>query len=510
MARYKDYCYSQTKLIPVSFSEQILPGTFEYTLNYLIDNEVDLSIFEARYCNDETGAPAYDPAILLKIILYAYSRGIIYSREIERCCRENIIFMALAADTQPHFTTIADFISSMDKEITGLFRDVLMICDEMGLIGKEMFAIDGCKLPSNASKEWSGTRADFQKKTKKMEKAIRYLLNKHRDMDAEQLNPQAIAPQSQQIKTLREKIKKIKRWLAHNEDRPGKTGKPKKSNITDNDSAKITTSHGVIQGYDGVATVDSKHQVIVHARAYGEAQEHALLMPMVEATREHFKAIGAEDDIFGEAKLSADSGLHTERNMQRLFTEGIDGYVADRLFRKRDPRFLAASRHKPKKQENKDRLFQPSDFIFDPATLSCICPAGNRLYRSGTVVVINNYRASRFRGAKTRCLPCHLRSKCLKHPERTQARQVAFFAGRDPAAKETYTQKIKRKIDSEEGRHQYARRLGIVEPVFANIASTLGLNRFTLRGKHKVNTQWVLYCIVHNLGKIHRYAPGFT
>ena len=112
MARYKEYSYEQTKLIPIAFSQQILPGTFEYTLNYLIDNEFDLSPFEQRYHNDETGAPAYDPAILLKIVLYAYARGIVSSREIEQSCRENIIFMALSADTHPHFTTIADFISS--------------------------------------------------------------------------------------------------------------------------------------------------------------------------------------------------------------------------------------------------------------------------------------------------------------------------------------------------------------------------------------------------------------
>ena len=82
MARYKEYSYSQGKFISVFFDKQILPGTFEYTLNYLIDEEIDLSIFEGRYKNDETGAPAYDPSILLKIILYAYSRGITKSRDI--------------------------------------------------------------------------------------------------------------------------------------------------------------------------------------------------------------------------------------------------------------------------------------------------------------------------------------------------------------------------------------------------------------------------------------------
>lgn len=173
MARYKPYDYTQAKLLPITFSRQILPGTFEYTLHHIVENELDLSIFESKYKNDATGAPAYDPAILLKIILYAYARGITSSREIEQHCRENVIFMALSADTQPHFTTIANFISDMADEIMPLFLEILMICDEMGLIGREMFAVDGCKLPSNASKEYSGTKVELAKKAEKMEGAIR-------------------------------------------------------------------------------------------------------------------------------------------------------------------------------------------------------------------------------------------------------------------------------------------------------------------------------------------------
>lgn len=101
MARFKHYDYSQLKLIPVSFQEQILPGTFEYTVNCLVDHEVDLTVFEARYQNEETGAPAYDPAILLKIILYAYSKGVSSSREMARLCQEHVVFMALSADISP-------------------------------------------------------------------------------------------------------------------------------------------------------------------------------------------------------------------------------------------------------------------------------------------------------------------------------------------------------------------------------------------------------------------------
>jgi transposase len=82
LARYKPYNYNQGKFIPISFDKQILPGTFEHTLNYLIDHELDLSIFDNRYSNDSTGAPAHDPAILLNVIIYAYSRGIISSRKM--------------------------------------------------------------------------------------------------------------------------------------------------------------------------------------------------------------------------------------------------------------------------------------------------------------------------------------------------------------------------------------------------------------------------------------------
>src|SRR5512136_2407327 len=133
MPRFKSYSYDQVSWISVDFRSQLQPGTFEFALNQIVD-ELDLSIFDRRFCNDETGAPAYDPAILLKIVLFAYSRGITSSREIERACRENVVFMALSAASHPHFTKIAEFISSMEEEIVPLFRNVLMICAEDKLI----------------------------------------------------------------------------------------------------------------------------------------------------------------------------------------------------------------------------------------------------------------------------------------------------------------------------------------------------------------------------------------
>ena len=507
MARYKPYSYAQGKLIPVYFEKQILPGTFEYSLNHIIDNELDLSIFDERYRNEETGATAYDPKILLKIILFAYSRGITSSRRIAQACEENIIFMALSCDTKPHFTTIADFVSTMDKEITKLFREVLLVCDDLGLIGKEMFAIDGCKLPSNASKEWSGTRADFEKKAAKMERAIENILKKHREEDQNNTELKVKESEEKFVETINKRVSKIREWLNHNDDKPGKTGKPRKSNITDNESAKMKTHRGVIQGYDGVAATDGKHQVIVQAEAFGEGQEHDLLEPMVEGVRTNFQAIGKED-VFEKAKLLADSGFHTEKNMEMLAFEGIDAYVADNRFRKRDPRFADYEKYKDEARKDwakgKPKLFRTEDFIFDKDMRHCLCPAGKRLYRSGS-----NELAHRFKGTQTTCVSCELRAKCIRNPEKTVIRQVAYFAGRTGDGP-TFTDRMKRKIDSNVGRVIYGMRLAISEPPFSHITSVLGLDRFTLRGKTKVNTQWNLFCIVHNLTKIHRYGLGYA
>jgi transposase len=508
VARYKPYSYAQGKFIPVHFEKQILPGTFEYSLNHLIDHELDLSIFDERYRNEETGSTAYDPRILLKIILFAYSRGIVSSRRIAQACEENIIFMALSCDTQPHFTTIADFVSTMDKEITELFREVLLVCDDLNLIGKEMFAIDGCKLPSNASKEWSGTKADFEKKVAKMEQAIENILKKHREEDQNKTESKVKESEEKFVETLNKRVSKIREWLNHNDDKPGKTGKPRKSNITDNESAKMKTHRGVIQGYDGVAATDGKHQVIVQAEAFGEGQEHDLLEPMVEGVRKNFQEIGKEEDVFEKAKLSADSGFHTEKNMEMLAVEGIDAYVADNRFRKRDPRFADYEKYKDQARKDwakgKPKLFRTEDFIFDKDMKHCICPAGKRLYRSGA-----NEKAHRFKGTQTTCVSCELRAKCIRNPEKTIIRQVAYFAGRTGDGP-TFTDRMKRKIDSAIGRVIYGMRLAISEPPFSHITSALGLDRFTLRGKTKVNTQWNLFCIVHNLTKIHRYGMGYA
>ena len=506
MARYKKIDTSP-RFLPVVLSEQLLPGTFEHALNYLLDQEVDLSRLDERFCNDDTGAPAYPPAVLLKLILFAYSRGIVSSRAIERACREHVTFIALCGDQAPHFTTLAAFIGELQDEIANVFTQVLFLCDAQGLIGREMFAIDGVKLPSNASKAKSGTRAEFEREAGKIEAQVLKMLARHREEDVRAIEPDLKAKEAERIEVLSRDAAKLRQWLKDNpEDRRGVKGSIRKSNRTDNESAKMATDKGVIQGYTGVAAVDSAHQIIVEAQAHGSGSEQALLLPVVEAIR---------DLIEDTSVVTADAGYHSEDNLGQLEKLDVEALIADKGMRKRDPRFADQDKHKAKPDPlwdksaggKKPRLFGPKDFHHDEDAKVCICPAGEFLYQNGSAVVIQGNEAVKFTGAHRVCGPCPIRDQCLRHPERTPVRQVVFFTGKTKSSK-IHTERMKRKLDSEEGRRRYGQRFATVEPVFANIRYNKRLNRFTLRGQKKVDTQWKLFCLVHNIEKLahHGYA----
>ena len=300
------------KFLAVDFEAQILPGTFEHAVSVLVDQELDLSPFIETYRNDDTGAPAYHPAVLLKVILFGYSRGLISSRAIAAACRQHVQFIALSADSHPDFSTIAGFVSRHADAIQSLFTQVLVICNREGLIGHEMFAIDGVKLPSNAAKSRSGLRKDFEREAQKVEQSVEKMLAEHRRQDATKVEPEQEQRkrETQKIERLREHAKQIRAWLEkHPGDRIGASGKPVLSNRTDNESAKMSTDKGVVQGYCGVAAVDEKHQIIVAAQARGTGSEQALLPGMVE----DLKPVLTPGSV-----IVADAGYHSEANLAQL------------------------------------------------------------------------------------------------------------------------------------------------------------------------------------------------
>ncbi len=188
--------------------------------------------------------------------------------------------------------------------------------------------------------------------------------------------------------------------------------------------------------------------------------------------------------------------------------------IADNAMRQRDERLVDQGKHRVKadavydkkqaqqdKEHPKTKLFRPEDFYFDEETGVSFCLAGHFLVSKGNDSAINGYQGHRFEGAKRMCEPCELRDSCIRHPEKTAIRQVMFFS-KDQPSPHKILDKMRQAIDSPRGRSIYSKRIGTVEPVFANIRHNKRMNRFNLRGKCKVNTQWHLYCLVHNIEKI--------
>jgi hypothetical protein len=430
---------------------------------------------------------------------------LISSRSIEQACLRNVQFIAISGDSQPSHTHIAKFVCSLSAQIKPLFSQVLMTCDAQGLIGRELFAIDGVKLPSNASKERSGTHEELRHRAERLDKAAHKILELHLAQD-KQGSEQALEPKRQaRIEALRKEAARTRDFLASTQSRLNRKGLELKTNVTDPDSAKMATSKGVIQGYAAQATVDSSHQVVLAADVVGSGSEQAMLLPMIEQAAPYCTA---------STVVTADAGYHSDANVQQLKEKNISALIADNQMRKRDERFKDQDKHKnkpdplvdkkPTGQTKSTKRFGPKDFDFNDQH-TATCPAGKVMSSPGTIYTTASglhYQTYTARAAD--CNACPLSGQCLKGPLKPndgRGRQVSRFL---PKAKDDLnpSELMRQAIDSPQGRLIYSQRIGTVEPVFANLRHNKRLTRLNHRGKTKVNTQWNLYCMVHNIEKL--------
>lgn len=260
----------------------------------------------------------------------------------------------------------------------------------------------------------------------------------------------------------------------------------------------MQTAHGVIQGYNGQAFVDAKHQVIMHAGAFGSGRDYGHVAPMLEGAAANVQAMGLPAHYFVGKILSADSDYHSEENLKTCAQAQVDAYIPDPHFRARDPRFATQERHKLAKKEK----FTLADFLYDNEQDCYTCPHGKLLKLEARRHKIENNIYRRYEAEETDCGACPLSAQCLQTAE-TRRKSLAILVDH---VKDTFSRQMIAKIDTPEAREIYGLRLAIVEPVFGNIRSQKRLDRFTLRGKIKVNIQWMLYCLVHNIEKIVNYG----
>jgi transposase len=504
MAKFKPCNYDQMVMLPISLENQLVPGSLEQTINELVEKHIELSVFDERYSNDDTGASAIHPKVLLKIVLFAYSKGLISSRQMERACLENITFMALACGYTPDHSTIAAFISSMQEEVESVFCNVLLVCDQLGLLGGSHFSLDGVKLSANVSKEWSGTLDELKHKRDKLQEKLKQVVAEHVQADKQPEIEQE--RQEKRERRLQLQIERLNEFLESEQPKKGRDGSEIQSNAVDNESVKMPTSHGVLQGYNAQALVDSKHQVILSAEAFS-SQDHENLEPMVNGAKENLGVLGKGENFFEGKQLTADSNYHGFDSLTFCKSEGVDAYIPDIQFRKRDERFAEQGRfkegiHGRQRQEKKQEPFSVEDFNFDADRQVYLCPQGKEL----TCHARNQRNRHRlydiYHARPQDCAECPVRARCLS--KSTASRR--YLSVRVDEPEPNVLDEMKAKIDSPQGKRIYARRLAIVEPVFANICVHKHMNRFTLRSKSKVDVQWRLFALVHNIGKIHTFG----
>ena len=404
-------------------------------------------------------------------------------------------------------------MSTLGDEFAAVFAAVVAVCDAQGLITREMFAIDGVKLPSNAAKHRSGTRAEFERQATKLEAAAQAMLARHRQHDGGEDEGDAggATDAPTRVERLQRDAAQLRTWLAtHPDDRRGPKGGVRKSNRTDNDSAKMANRpvKASFRAIPGSPRSTRGHPIIVEAQAHGTGSEHELLVPVVEALH----------PLLGAATvLTADAGYHSDANLAALDALGVDALIADNELRRRDERLAEQAAHHPIGDVLHDKrrpearvtgIFPASAFSYDPVARTCRCPAGQSLVRNGQHRIIRDTMWDAYRGTERTCGPCPVRARCITEPERIAVRSVMFATGKTAPLPPTRTARMKARIDQPANRARYGRRFAVVEPVFANLRHNKRLARFTMRGRAKVDGQWKLFCLVHNIEKLahHGYA----
>ncbi|MFC6922816.1 transposase, partial [Microbulbifer taiwanensis] len=368
---------------------------------------------------------------------------------------------------------------------------------------------------SDASKEHSGTFKELEQKRGKIKKKIRQCLNEYKRLDGRKPKERERKQQlAQASETLKKHFDKIDQFLKTAAPRMGQGKKPAevKSNITDNESAKMTTSKGTIQGYNGVAAVDKKHQVIVDAQAFGAGQEQHTLKPVLDSIRERYRRTRISDDILAAGVIiTADTGFSSEENNDHIKEEGVNAYIPDNQFRSRDKAFKDqkekyGKRHQ-KEVKGQLKVIPAREFQFDTKRKSCICPAGKAMWLSCEENISKGNKKLHFEGNLSDCRSCPIKQRCMRNPESADSREghgrqvsITVTNGR------TGTDWMKRRVDSRQGKVIYGHRMSVVEPVFGNIGTNKGLDRFSLRGRDKVQGQWQMFCLVHNIEKLMNYG----
>jgi len=466
MKIFREYHQGQGLLLPPSLDE-FVPDDHEVRIVNEVVDTVDLSPLLAKY--EGGGAPAYHPVMMLKVIIYAYSRDIYSSRSIAQELKTDTAFMFLSGLQSPDFRTICLFRSEHADVLPELFVKVVRLCASLGMVGLGHIAFDGTKLKANASVRQTRDRDGLEKEIERIKEQMRQMIEASASIDKleDQIHPDGDGAEI--AAELRKKEYRLKKLQEAKEVMERE--KLEKVNVTEPDSRLMKDSHGVIQpSHNGQVAVDDKEGVIVAADVSQNATDHAEFKPMVEQVEQN---LGALPD-----KGTADAGYSSYDNLEYAEGKKLDMYMPDN--------FLEALDEK----EEGDKRYHKSSFRYDEARDTYICPEGKELKRWAEQKREGKSPLILYRGES--CKECAVKEQCTKGERRMVSRD-----GREPLL-----EAMRQKLRTEEGKQIYAKRGYTVEPVFGEIKWNGRKLSMDLRGSVKVRGEFSLMCLVHNVKKI--------
>jgi len=466
MKIFREYSQCQGLLLP-PWLEEFVPDDHEaHIINEVVDT-MDLSPLLAKY--EGGGAPAYHPAMMLKVIIYAYSREVYSSRSIAQGLKTDTAFMFLSGLQSPDFRTICLFRSEHADVLPNLFVEVVRLCASLGMVGLGHIAFDGTKLKANASVKQTRDRKGLEKEIARIKEQMRQMIESSSKIDEleDLLHPDGDG--SEIAVELRNKEYRLKKLQEAKEVLERE--KLEKVNVTEPDSRLMKDSRGVIQpSHNGQIAVDDKEGVIVAADVSQNATDHAEFEPMVEQVERN---LGALPD-----KGTADAGYSSYDNLEYAEGKRLDMYMPDN--------FLEALDEK----EEGEKRYHKSNFRYDEARDTYICPEGKELKRWSEQKRERKPPLIVYRGES--CRECPIRERCTRGETRTVSRD-----GREPLM-----EAMRQKLRTEEGKQIYKKRGYTVEPVFVEIKWDGRKLLMDMRGSAKVRGEFSLLCLVHNVKKI--------
>jgi transposase len=472
-------------LLPLSVRECLPADHFCFTLDEVVNN-LNLSAIKDSY--KENGSPAYHPALLIKILFYAYSQGIRSSRKIETNLYENNAFRFLAANEHLDHGTINLFRKIHLNKITDIFAQIVVITGTLGMADLSDISIDGTKYKANASKKYLVDKGELRKLKIKINEALNEANQTDKEEDEKYGDNRGYNQIPEEMRDRQKRTREIKKLteelgeleVAEREiDRKQEEAKDndaKKcvncltSNITDKDSALMQMKD---KSYKMAfnAQLATSNQVITAFEITNQCDDGDSLKSMIQKSEENTKV---KIDT-----VKSDPAYFTEENIDSLNEQQIDGYIPDR------------QKRNDEKEEDGDesisKKYIRKHFKYDESTDTVICPDGKLLKfkkkaESGVKVYVG-----------TECSNCPNKDKCTKGKAR-------YFKYNLKLEKQ---KKIMRaKLNSEEGKKKYMERLSEIEPVFGNIKQNMKFDGFSCRGKEMARIELCLVSTAHNLIKI--------